>query len=168
MAFVCTILMLTIGNNCGILTSCHIHYIQNINIISVKDHASITKQERKARAWTQAELAESSGVSRDWIIALEQAKPSVELALTLRTLKALNLPLAINQPKQPTVEEINLDDILDQTKQRGNHAYDVSNFNFSLLQRHLRVDVNITPKALPRPPIRCGRVLSRRHSVRDD
>ena len=112
--------MLTIGNNCGILTPCHIHYSQNINIISVKDHASITKQERKARACTQAELAESSGVSRDWIIALEQAKPSVELALILRTLKALNLPLAINQPKQPTVEEINLDDILDQTKQRGN------------------------------------------------
>lgn len=93
-----------------------------MNIISVKDLASLIKQERKARAWTQAELAERSGVSRDWIIALEQAKPSVELALVLRTLKALNLPLAINKPNQPTVEEINLDDILDQTKQRGNQS----------------------------------------------
>ena len=93
-----------------------------MNIISVKDLASLIKQERKARAWTQAELAERSGVSRDWIIALEQAKPSVELALVLRTLKALNLPLAINQPNQPTVEEINLEAVLDQTKQRGNQS----------------------------------------------
>lgn len=93
-----------------------------MNIISVNDLASLIKQERKARAWTQAELAERSGVSRDWIIALEQAKPSVELALVLRTLKALNLPLAINKASQPVVEGINLDDILDQTKQRGNQS----------------------------------------------
>lgn len=100
----------------------HIHYTQIMNIISVKDLASLIKQERKIRAWTQAELAERSGVSRDWIIALEQAKPSVELALVLRTLKALNLPLAINKPSQPAVEGINLDDILDQTKRRGNQS----------------------------------------------
>ncbi|MGJ8639264.1 MAG: helix-turn-helix domain-containing protein [Opitutaceae bacterium] len=93
-----------------------------MNIISVKDLASLIKQERKARAWTQAKLAERSGVSRDWIIALEQAKPSVELALVLRTLKALNLPLVINKPNQPAQGEINLDDILDQTKQRANKS----------------------------------------------
>lgn len=104
------------------LTFYHIHYTQSMNIISVKDLASLIKQERKARAWTQAELAERSGVSRDWIIALEQAKPSVELALVLRTLKALNLPLAINKQDQPALAEINLDAILDQTKQRGNQS----------------------------------------------
>ena len=93
-----------------------------MNIISIKDLASLIKQERKARAWTQAELAERSGVSRDWIIALEQAKPSVELALVLRTLKALNLRLTINKPSQPAVDGINLDAILDQTKQRGNQS----------------------------------------------
>ena len=93
-----------------------------MNIISVNELASLIKQERKARAWTQAELAERSGVSRDWIIALEQAKPSVELALVLRTLKALNLPLTINKPSQSTPDAINLDAILDQTKQRGNQS----------------------------------------------
>ena len=71
-----------------------------MNIINVNDLASLIKQERKTRGWTQAELAERSGVSRDWIIALEQAKPSVELGLVLRTLKALNLPLSINKPNQ--------------------------------------------------------------------
>ena len=93
-----------------------------MNIISVKDLASLVKQERKNHGWTQVQLAERSGVSRDWIIALEQAKPSVELALVLRTLKALNLPLAINKPSQPVHDGINLNDILNQTRQRGNES----------------------------------------------
>jgi HTH-type transcriptional regulator/antitoxin HipB len=114
--------MLTNVDIQGMLVFCHINYTQTMNIISVKDLASLIKQERKARAWTQAQLAERSGVSRDWIITLEQAKPSVELALVLRTLKALNLPLAINQPSQLTQAGINLDDILDQTKRRGKQS----------------------------------------------
>lgn len=93
-----------------------------MNIISVKDLASLVKQERKNRGWTQVQLVERSGVSRDWIIALEQAKPSVELALVLRTLKALNLPLAINQPSQSVHDGIDLNDILNQTRQRGNES----------------------------------------------
>lgn len=93
-----------------------------MNIISVKDLASLIKQERKNQGWTQLELAERSGVSRDWIIALEQAKPSVELALVLRTLKALSLSLAINQSNQPAQEGVNLNDILNQTRQRGNES----------------------------------------------
>jgi hypothetical protein len=56
------------------LTSSYIHYTHIMNIISVKELASLIKQERIARAWTQAELAERSGVSRDWIITLAQAK----------------------------------------------------------------------------------------------
>lgn len=91
-----------------------------MNIISVKDLASLIQQERKSRGWTQLELAERSGVSRDWIIALEKAKPSVELALVLRTLKALKLPLAINQSSQPAPKGVDLNDILNQTRQRGN------------------------------------------------
>jgi HTH-type transcriptional regulator/antitoxin HipB len=93
-----------------------------MNIINVNDLASLIKQERKTRGWTQAELAERSGVSRDWIIALEQAKPSVELALVLRTLKALNLPLSINKPNQNAEAGINLNEILNQTKQRGHES----------------------------------------------
>ena len=38
-----------------------------MNIISVKVLASLIKQERKSQGWTQLELAERSGVSRDWI-----------------------------------------------------------------------------------------------------
>ncbi len=89
-----------------------------MNIISVKDLAGLIKQERKKRGWTQVELAQRSGVSRDWIIGLEQAKPSVELALVLRTLKALNLPLAVQPSTQAPLDHnvINLNEILKQSK----------------------------------------------------
>ena len=88
-----------------------------MNIVSVKDLTSVIRQERKSRGWTQAELAERSGVSRDWIIGLEKAKPNVSLMLVLRTLKALQLPITIGEPQtsspgQASPSAINLDDIL--------------------------------------------------------
>ena len=64
-----------------------------MKIISVRNIAALVKQERKKRGWTQAELAEHSGVSRDWVIGLEKAKPTVELGLVLRTIKALRVNL---------------------------------------------------------------------------
>ncbi len=68
-------------------------YVQCMKIISVRDIAALVKQERKKRGWTQAELAMRSGVSRDWIIALEKAKPTLELGLVLRAVKALGIRL---------------------------------------------------------------------------
>jgi len=66
-----------------------------MKIVSVNDLAASVRQARKRLGWTQAELAERSGVSRDWIIGLEKAKPSQEIALVLRTLKALDLNVSI-------------------------------------------------------------------------
>jgi HTH-type transcriptional regulator/antitoxin HipB len=93
-----------------------------MNVVSVNDLASCIKQARKNLGWTQAELAERSGVSRDWIIGLERAKPGVELVLVLRTLKALNLPLSIDpsSPKGAPSEGINLDDVLNNTRSHDN------------------------------------------------
>lgn len=83
-------------------------------IVSVKELAGLIKQERKARGWTQAQLAERTGVSRDWIIGLERARPSVSLMLVLRTLKTLKLPLSIGEAGSPCHKStgIDLDDIL--------------------------------------------------------
>lgn len=95
-------------------------YINHLmNIISVRDLSICIKQARKNCGWTQAELAEKSGVSRDWIIRLESAKSSVELGLVLRTLKALNLPLSIDPYRDhgKALEGINLDDVLNQPSQ---------------------------------------------------
>ncbi len=75
-----------------------------MKMISVRNIAALVKQERKKRGWTQAELAEHSGVSRDWVISLEKAKPTVELSLVLRTLKALHINLdAISSKDQPNL-----------------------------------------------------------------
>ena len=85
-----------------------------MNIVSVNDLAASIRQARKKLGWTQAELAERSGVSRDWIIGLEKGKPSLELGLVLRTLKALDLRLSIGRQGQsaPSDDVINLDDVL--------------------------------------------------------
>lgn len=92
-----------------------------MNVISVNDLAASVRQARKKLGWTQAELAEQSGVSRDWIIGLEKAKPSQEIALVLRTLKALDLTLSLGNRKQSAEthipfsnhsDAVNLDDVL--------------------------------------------------------
>jgi y4mF family transcriptional regulator len=66
-----------------------------MTLTSVTDIAALVRQARQDRGWTQVQLAEHSGVSRDWIIALEKAKPSLEIAFVLRSLKALNLSLTM-------------------------------------------------------------------------
>jgi HTH-type transcriptional regulator/antitoxin HipB len=88
----------------------------SMNIVSVKDLAVCIKQSRRNRGWTQAQLAEQAGVSRDWIIGLESAKPSVELGLVLRTMKALQIPLTIDSPQKRggSSSGINLDEVLNQ------------------------------------------------------
>lgn len=87
-----------------------------MKIVSVKDLAACIKQARNDRGWTQAQLAEQAGVSRDWVIGLEAGKASVELGLVLRTMKALGLPLSV--APQPHADGhfdgINLDEILKQ------------------------------------------------------
>ena len=92
-----------------------------MNVVSVTDLAACIKQARKKSGWTQAELADRSGVSRDWIIALEKAKPSLELALVLRTLKALDLTLSLGNQSHParSTDAINLDDVLNANTEGG-------------------------------------------------
>jgi len=68
-----------------------------MKIVSVNDLTASIRQARKKLGWTQAELAERSGVSRDWIIGLEKGKPSLDLGLVLRTMKALDLQLSVGR-----------------------------------------------------------------------
>jgi HTH-type transcriptional regulator / antitoxin HipB len=102
-----------------------------MNIVSVNDLAASVRQARRRLGWTQAELAERSGVSRDWIIGLEKAKPSQEIALVLRTLKALDLNLSLCSQEERTWTQkalfpsraesvVNLDDLLKGDGGEGN------------------------------------------------
>lgn len=81
---------------------------------SAKDMGSLVRQARRDRGWTQVQLAERAGVSRDWIIRLEQGRGSVELGLALRTLKALKLViLAQPIPSSATSDcEFEIGDVL--------------------------------------------------------
>lgn len=90
------------------------------NVISISDLAALVRDVRKRRGWTQAELAERAGVSREWIIGLEKAKPSVEAVLVFRTLRALNLSLTIGAEIQEEATEgfINLDELLKKQNQQ--------------------------------------------------
>ena len=107
------------------------HIPPPMNIVSVNDLAASVRQARRKLGWTQAELAERSGVSRDWIIGLERAKPSQEIALVLRTLKALDLNLSLDSQEQRTWTQkalfpsqaesvVNLDDLLKGDGGEGN------------------------------------------------
>lgn len=59
---------------------------------------------RTSRHWSQERLAESAGVTRQWVAALEQGKPRAELGLTLRALNALGVTLDVTLDVLATAE----------------------------------------------------------------
>jgi HTH-type transcriptional regulator/antitoxin HipB len=57
---------------------------------------------RKALAMDQRTLASKVGVSRQWVSELEHGKPRAEIALILRTLRALDLQVWVGtEPPVP-------------------------------------------------------------------
>ncbi len=53
------------------------------------------RSRRKQLGWDQAKLGDHVGVSRQWIINIEQGKPRAEIGLILRTLHVLDLSMYI-------------------------------------------------------------------------
>ncbi len=56
---------------------------------------------RRSLQIRQADLALRAGVSRQWIVALEQGKPTLEVGLVLRTLETLGLEVAVTPLDPP-------------------------------------------------------------------
>lgn len=56
----------------------------------------------------QADLALRAGVSRQWIVALEQGKPTLEVGLVLRTLETLGLAVTLTPADPPPAWMIKL------------------------------------------------------------
>jgi y4mF family transcriptional regulator len=54
-----------------------------------EDLGILLRERRTALGLSQAALAERVGVSRQWIVDLEQGKPRLEIGLVLRTAEAL-------------------------------------------------------------------------------
>jgi HTH-type transcriptional regulator/antitoxin HipB len=63
-----------------------------------EDLAQAVRDRRRHLGVSQGSLAERVGASRQWIVALEQAKPTVEVGLVLKTLAALGLRIDVRDP----------------------------------------------------------------------
>ena len=86
--------------------------VHDMQLTSIRELAAVIKDRRRIKGWSQAALAERVGVSRDWIINLEKAKPTIELGLVFRALKALDLSLALAPAPAPPEGSIDLGKIL--------------------------------------------------------
>ncbi len=90
-----------------------------------QDIGQTIRSRRKQLGWDQAKLADQVGVSRQWIINIEQGKPRAEIGLILRTLHVLDLPVYIGTVSDTETTEkrhssqstsIDIDDIVDHLK----------------------------------------------------
>lgn len=62
-------------------------------ISSARQVGGVVRAERKRYGWTQAVLAERSGVSRAWLVRFETGYPAASLEQVFRVLAALDLDL---------------------------------------------------------------------------
>jgi HTH-type transcriptional regulator/antitoxin HipB len=86
---------------------------------SMRDLAATIRGRRHDLDLSQAELASSAGVSREWINELEAGKATVEFGLVIRVLDALGLGLDIvDRVEAPNQASANLDALLEEHRDR--------------------------------------------------
>jgi HTH-type transcriptional regulator / antitoxin HipB len=78
------------------------------------DLGAAIRDRRKTLGLSQGDLAKHAGVGRQWLVAVEHGKPGAELAMILRVLDAINMPLMIGTAPSTAmgVADINLDAII--------------------------------------------------------
>ena len=87
------------------------------------DLGAAIRDRRRQLGLDQATLAERAGVSRQWVIAIEQGRSRAELGLVLRALAALGLHLdmrdsAADQSRKPaTMPKVDIDAIVNAARQ---------------------------------------------------
>lgn len=62
---------------------------------SARQFGGAVRAERKRHDWTQAALAERSGVSRAWLARFETGHPAASLEQVFRVLAALDLDVSL-------------------------------------------------------------------------
>jgi HTH-type transcriptional regulator/antitoxin HipB len=86
------------------------------------DLGLVIRARRKQHGLDQRALAARVGVSRQWIVAIEQGKTSAEIGLVLRTLQALGVtleamePEAPNKPRRETSRAVDIDAVVDRAR----------------------------------------------------
>ena len=93
-------------------------------VTSIRDLAATVRGRRKELGLSQADVARSARVSRQWVSEFEAGKPTAELWLVIRLLNALGLNLSIDdtrphQKMRPAApQKVDLDDLLDGYRER--------------------------------------------------
>jgi HTH-type transcriptional regulator / antitoxin HipB len=83
-----------------------------------KEIGLFVREQRKARGWTQDVFAQRLGVSRLWVLQLEQGKSTAQIGLVLRALNELDVPMQVDpKPIDRSISPggINLDNIIRET-----------------------------------------------------
>ena len=66
-------------------------YADIVIVRTARDLGAAVRDARLRKGWTQAELANRIGVSRQWVISLEHGKASAELGTALRAVATLGM-----------------------------------------------------------------------------
>jgi y4mF family transcriptional regulator len=86
-----------------------------MKIHSMSDLAATVRGRRHDLDLSQAELASSAGVSREWINEVEAGKATVEFGLVIRLLEALGFELdLVERVEAPSNASAALDALLDE------------------------------------------------------
>ena len=85
-----------------------------------KELGALIRDRRKSLGLGQAALAERVGVSRQWVVEIEQGKPRAGVGLVFRTLEGLRVKLAVDwqKAKGPPVEVPDIDAIVARARKR--------------------------------------------------
>ena len=121
-----------------------------------QDIGQTIRSRRKQLGWDQAKLADQVGVSRQWIINIEQGKPRAEIGLILRTLHVLNLPIYIGTVSNTEVADkkvssqpgsVDIDDIIDRLKTPQAAFQKLSEIQKIIIPDHIKKLMDIQKKA---------------------
>jgi y4mF family transcriptional regulator len=74
-----------------------------MRIRTVRDLAAVIRGRRKTLGLTQADTAAAAGVSRKWMIDLENGRATGDLAAVLRVIDVLDLVLDISEARSVTL-----------------------------------------------------------------
>jgi HTH-type transcriptional regulator/antitoxin HipB len=85
-----------------------------------KEVGALVREHRLRLKLSQAQLAQRIGVSRPWVILLEQGKRTAQMGLVLRTLDVLGLSLEIGpKASMPKSGGVDLDKLLKAKTTKG-------------------------------------------------
>ena len=91
-----------------------------------RDLGAAIRDHRRRRGWSQRELAEKAGASRQWVNEVEKGKTRTEIGLVLRALDALDVTLRLDcdgrthdEDDSLDIDSIDIDEIVDGARGKG-------------------------------------------------